>query len=480
MVSSEIYNYQLFTTYYPLIFMYSFDIDYLFNRVYDVLLWIKYVFLFTILRTDAKTYLSDHKERVWDGLRDRGWLDYAKEGVTINPSLPLETHLSLWDKFLYKIGWKLPDTDGDGIPDVSDPSPYDASNLSKIQLKERYQQDYSFWDNVRGWFGFGPKDTDGDGVPDSYEVAHGMDPKNVDTDHDGLSDGQELVKGTDPLNNDTDGDGVIDGRDEAPLDPSISSVGVDSDGDGVSDKIEEFLKTDIHNKDTDGDGIPDGMDTYPLDATNIGNISGVDFANPTNGLHFSIQNGLLSFVTDLYSVIAIFILIFLALTILRWFYVLWEGQMHYENHFEDEESRSSKKSSNSQEFKREESMPGGVLGLPIKEHYIAPPTIQEFEKHPRWAIVEGYLTSDQEPLWRIGILEADNMLADALREKGYVGADVGEMLQSANFRSINLAWDAHKIRNRIAHEGTQFTLTEREAKRTFALYEAVFREMKLI
>ena len=72
------------------------------------------------------------------------------------------------------------------------------------------------------------------------------------------------------------------------------------------------------------------------------------------------------------------------------------------------------------------------------------------------------------------------MLADALREKGYVGADVGEMLQGANFRSVQLAWDAHKVRNRIAHEGTQFTLTEREAKRVYALYEAVFSEMKLI
>ncbi len=466
--------------------MYSFDIDYLFNRVYDVLLWIKYVFLFDIMRVDPKTYLNDHQDRVWDGLRDRGWLDYATNPEGVGP-VPVDAHVSLWDSFLYKMGWKAKDSDGDGIPDISDPSPHDASNLSSIQLKERYQEDYGFWDTVRSWLGIGPKDTDGDGVPDSYELSHGLDPKSVDTDHDGLSDGQELILGTDPLNNDTDSDGVLDGRDEAPLDVTISSNGLDTDGDGVSDRIEELLKTDIHNKDSDADGIPDSMDTYPLDATNVGNVSGFDFTNPANGLHFSIQNGFFGFIVDLYSVIAIFVLILLAYALFRWALVFWKAQEHYEYHFAHGDNHGDAYTHKHTEVHHSavtghdtQSMPAGIAGLPIMEHVVSPPLIKEFEQHPRWAIVEGYLSSGQEPLWRIGILEADNMLADALRDKGYAGADVGEMLQGAGFRSVQLAWDAHKVRNRIAHEGTQFTLTEREARRTFALYEAVFREMKLI
>ena len=445
--------------------MYSFDLDYLFNRVYDVLLWIKYVFLFSIVRTDPKIYLSDHKDRVWDGLRDRGWLDYAQTHIP-GQVIPSDVHTSWFNGLLHKT--------------VTTNSPVDTANsLSIAQLKERYQQDYSFEDKVRGFFGFGPKDSDGDGVPDSYEIKHGMDPHNIDSDHDGLSDGQELVAGTDPLNNDTDSDGVLDGRDEAPLDPHISSIGPDSDGDGVSDKMEAVLGTDPYNKDTDGDGIPDNMDTYPLDPTNIGTISGTDFGNVTSGLHFSIQNSILGFVADLYSVIAIFVLIFLAYSMFRWFLVFWDSQMDYENHF-DSEKKKEEKSSLRKDVSKEEYMPAGISGLPIKEDYEIAPDVTEFQKHPRWAIVEGYLSSGEEPLWRIGILEADNMLADALREKGYAGIDVGEMLQNANFRSIHLAWDAHKVRNRIAHEGTQFSLTEREAKRTFSLYEAVFREMKII
>ena len=77
-------------------------------------------------------------------------------------------------------------------------------------------------------------------------------------------------------------------------------------------------------------------------------------------------------------------------------------------------------------------------------------------------------------------MEADNVLLEVLREKGYQGEGVGEMLKNASFRTVDLAWDAHKIRNRIAHEGSDFQLTEREAKRAFVLYESVFRDLKAI
>jgi hypothetical protein len=104
----------------------------------------------------------------------------------------------------------------------------------------------------------------------------------------------------------------------------------------------------------------------------------------------------------------------------------------------------------------------------------------DIEKDPRWKTVLEYANSSQEPLWRIGILEADSILFEALKNRGYSGDDVGEILREANFITIQRAWNAHKIRNRIAHEGSKFRLTEREAKKTFADYEAVFKEMKII
>lgn len=439
--------------------MNSFSVDYIFNRIYDVLLWIKYVFLFVILDVNEDQYLDSHKDRIYDGLRDRDWIHHS---VPVDPSLPLtNAPETFFEKIAHKFGYNLPDSDNDGIADISDPSPYDINNLSTAQLKERFENDYNWSDKLRDLFGIGPKDSDEDGVPDSYENTHDMNPDNPDTDGDGLADGQELILGTDPINNDTDGDNVIDPRDEFPLDMSVSSAGKDTDGDGVSDRMENILHSDIYKKDTDGDGIVDGIDPFILDPENISNYPGI--AMPDIPLHLSIQNPFLSFVSDFLSVLFIFILFIFAYVFFRWVLEFLQAAHHFEHHFGHGHDHH--------DHEHEDDMIAGIPHLP---------TEKEFEKHPRWAIIEGYMASDQEALWRIGILEADNMLHDILRERGTVGEDLGEMLSNSTFKTVQLAWDAHKIRNRIAHDGVRFVLTEREAKRAYALYESVFREFKLV
>jgi hypothetical protein len=461
--------------------MYSLSIDYLFNRIYDVLLWIKYVWLFVLLRKSPDDYLTSHTNTEYDGLRDRGWFtEYLAQKDAVVPAADI--HVSLWQRMLEGFGLRLPDSDKDGIPDVSDSSPYDANNLSVAQLKERYQEDYTFWDHVRDAFGFGPTDTDQDGIPDSYEIAHHMDSSNPDTDRDGVLDGAELALGTDPLNNDTDGDGILDGRDEAPLDPTISAINPDSDGDRVSDKVESVIGSDPYIRDTDGDGIPDGMDTYPTDPTNTSQLASLDLHKASEGLHFSIQNPVLSFFTDLLSIAAIIVIIALVYILIRWFLTFLDNLNNYEEHFSHGHHGDSHTGEGLHIIKDEHTdMPAGIPGLPVHEDAPSlPPTLADFEDHPKFAIVQGYMSSNSEALWRIGIMEADNMLAEVLRNKGYVGETVADMLKTASFKTVQLAWDAHGIRNRIAHEGSDFQLTEREAKRVFMLFESVFRELKVI
>lgn len=457
--------------------MYSLSVDYIFNRVYDVLLWIKYVWLFVILRHDPSQYLEIHKDREWDGLRDRGWFDEYL--VNKDAAVPQsDVHISLWQKVLEKTGLKMRDSDGDGIPDVTDSRPYDANNITGAQVKERYEEDYSFTDHIRDIFGIPAKDSDGDGVPDSYEAAHGLDPKNPDSDRDGLADGQELAIGTDPLNNDTDRDAVLDGRDESPLDPNNSAIGVDSDNDGVSDRIEKILGTDIHKVDTDGDGIPDNMDTYPLDENNLSQVPVFDISKHTDTLHFSIQNPILSLFSDFLSVAAIVVILIMVYAVLRWFIVHMKALNHFEHHFYNAGHTPTGLHTI---MHNGEEMPAGILGLPIQEEIpVVPPTLKEFKDHPKFAVIQGYMSSTSEALWRIGIMEADNLLQEVLRDKGYRGEGVGELLMNASFKTVDLARDAHKIRNRIAHEGSTFRLTEHEAKKAFNLYESVFRELKAI
>lgn len=103
--------------------------------------------------------------------------------------------------------------------------------------------------------------------------------------------------------------------------------------------------------------------------------------------------------------------------------------------------------------------------------------------HPRWehiqSLIEGASASD----WRSAIIEADVMLDDVLTQQGYVGDGLGEKLKTASsskFHTLQDAWEAHKVRNQIAHQGSAFDLSESLAKRTIAHYEAVFREFHVI
>lgn len=89
------------------------------------------------------------------------------------------------------------------------------------------------------------------------------------------------------------------------------------------------------------------------------------------------------------------------------------------------------------------------------------------------------LANSQNPNdWRLAILEADILLDEMLTMNGGVGDTIGDKLKSfdqAAFPSIQMAWDAHLVRNQIAHEGANFILTDREARRVIALYESVLR-----
>jgi hypothetical protein len=104
-------------------------------------------------------------------------------------------------------------------------------------------------------------------------------------------------------------------------------------------------------------------------------------------------------------------------------------------------------------------------------------------KNPRWARVFELANTPNENDWRLAIIEADIMLGDVLKERGYRGDSVGERLRDANplnMSTLDLAWQAHKVRNDIAHAGEGYHLSQREANATIDLYRRVFEELKYI
>lgn len=104
--------------------------------------------------------------------------------------------------------------------------------------------------------------------------------------------------------------------------------------------------------------------------------------------------------------------------------------------------------------------------------------LKNISTNPRWITVLSYLNSSSEGDWKLAVLEADTMLDDLLDQIGFKGDNLGEKLKNADqesFKNLSIAWEVHTIRNRIAHEGANFPLSVREAKRVIALYEDIFR-----
>ena len=69
----------------------------------------------------------------------------------------------------------------------------------------------------------------------------------------------------------------------------------------------------------------------------------------------------------------------------------------------------------------------------------------------------------------LAVIDADKLLDDALRKRGFKGKTMGERLVSAQ-RSLSnndAVWYAHKLRNRLVHE-PDVNLREKEAKRALA------------
>lgn len=98
-------------------------------------------------------------------------------------------------------------------------------------------------------------------------------------------------------------------------------------------------------------------------------------------------------------------------------------------------------------------------------------------KNVHWGQVLSYLFSQHKSDWKLAIIEADMMLDGLMGQLGFKGESLGDKLKSANqenFPKLTIAWEIHTIRNRIAHEGLAFELSQHEAKRVVALYEQIF------
>jgi len=117
----------------------------------------------------------------------------------------------------------------------------------------------------------------------------------------------------------------------------------------------------------------------------------------------------------------------------------------------------------------------------IADMYLRPSVVHI--RNERWANIESLFRSSSPSDWRLAVIEADAMLDELILMLGYPGETMGERMQQlipGNFPKINQAWEAHKFRNRIAHEGLRFQMSPQDASYIMNLYETVFRDAQYI
>lgn len=123
-----------------------------------------------------------------------------------------------------------------------------------------------------------------------------------------------------------------------------------------------------------------------------------------------------------------------------------------------------------------------------KEHELYVPIAVENtiakEKMVQWQVVLDHVNSESPAEWKLAILEADNMLDEILEEQGYVGETVADKLKAmSNTRitSYDEVWEAHKVRNQIAHGGAiDMDLSKKLARDTVAKFGNAFRDLGYI
>lgn len=111
-----------------------------------------------------------------------------------------------------------------------------------------------------------------------------------------------------------------------------------------------------------------------------------------------------------------------------------------------------------------------------------PPKPGEGKYGARWKEVREHLTSFREAEWKFAIIEADKIVETALEEAGFPGETIGErmtLISQDQLVSIQDLWEAHKLRNIIAHD-PNYQVKYAEVRQAVEQYEKALRELGVL
>lgn len=459
--------------------MQSLNLEYVFNKTYELILDLRYWYYFKYKGYSNQDYLFSVASDEYDGLRDRGYLNNKNGGLINRESINSEESIN--GELINNENYSYLQSQYKILPDFVNPLKIGQISITHKDVGKYFYNDLSFLDKIKYNFGFTPSDIDGDGLPDSFEVKNNLYAFSPDTDLDGIPDGVEIFMGS------------------SPYDP---------------DSYPASLSQHIRSKE-DIDYI---------------NQNQIVVYKPFRDISFSIQNPVLGTIADIYVVFAVFLVPILIFLFLRWWWLIMEMFDHYYHIFhnaigwdhkydnspmwekiknifgssqhkghkhnkhqkddvivDDYKSESSNTSSHINTFdistdinNNQTNINSGPTSINNNQTNIKVLTNKEHELLLKWREVEQYMTEKGEVFWRIAIIEADNILDSLLKDRGYLGKDVASRLRSASFASIENAWAAHKVRNTIAHNDNLSKISLHEARLAIENYRRVFVDFGII
>ena len=109
------------------------------------------------------------------------------------------------------------------------------------------------------------------------------------------------------------------------------------------------------------------------------------------------------------------------------------------------------------------------------------PSLSEGDKskiQAMWNNVEMLIADDNEASWMKAVFEADKALDFTLTARRISGMNLGDKLKNGKtlFNNVQSAWDAHKLRNRLAHE-MDVRLARHEAEQAVKLFKDSLRQL---
>jgi len=104
------------------------------------------------------------------------------------------------------------------------------------------------------------------------------------------------------------------------------------------------------------------------------------------------------------------------------------------------------------------------------------------KKNPRWERIMDLVNTETSSEWKVAVIEADKLLEEMINYLPIQGENLGDKMKKidrSDFLTLDDAWEAHKVRNRIAHE-PGFEISQHEARRVIGLFKKVFDEFDFI